>query len=390
VAPGSRRPPPNPRLVHRQRRPCRSRTVPTVVAAQRASNKRAARRGPQNGLDEGAKPRSPRRAALGARRGWRQGARGPRRQAPTGQQRGPGSAGLHRPGRHDEVLPPTAPPPTRPALVPRHYRGPDTFRPSTGAQPSAIAAFRRPSTSRMTVGYDPQHHARPLAAEFQAEMKVYERSGVKPIRWPRLAGSWPGSVSPRGRSAPPPGHFVLCHGLPGRPKGAAERVYFRDRGRSQLQAVSGFDAAVSARFVDYLPRGWRSASRPSPFKVRRPSQAPGDRPGRGTAGLCRTSGQTSPGVRRAPRTSTVCSSRKGLLTRRTPLPWHPLVGGFFFKARRRALTTAKAGAGASIFASCRRARTWLPAAMYVCTRDSPEPKDPESRAPSLYYVGLGT
>jgi hypothetical protein len=49
--------------------------------------------------------------------------------------------------------------------------------------------------------------------EIGAQVKVYERSGIKPILWPHLAGSWPRYVFTSAPLKQPAGHFGLGHGL---------------------------------------------------------------------------------------------------------------------------------------------------------------------------------
>src|SRR5215467_2184891 len=46
---------------------------------------------------------------------------------------------------------------------------------------------------KMTGGYDPNSTS-PDSRLIQAQVKVYQQAAIKPILWPRLAGSWPGYV----------------------------------------------------------------------------------------------------------------------------------------------------------------------------------------------------
>ena len=97
---------------------------------------------------------------------------------------------------------------------------------------------------KMTGGYDPNT----TVAEsrlIQAEVKVYERAGIKPILWPRLAGSWPGYVFTNPPLKLPAGHFGLCHGSGAH---APDEYYVIEPSDPKL---FGFDAAVRS-FVDYL------------------------------------------------------------------------------------------------------------------------------------------
>lgn len=97
---------------------------------------------------------------------------------------------------------------------------------------------------KMTGGYDP--NTTPADSRLiNAEVKVYERSGIKPILWPRLAGSWPGYVFTNEPLKLPAGHFGLCHGA----RAHAPDEYFLIEPSDRK--LFGFDAAVRS-FVDYL------------------------------------------------------------------------------------------------------------------------------------------
>jgi acetylornithine deacetylase/succinyl-diaminopimelate desuccinylase-like protein len=78
-----------------------------------------------------------------------------------------------------------------------------------------------------------------------AETKVYERSGVKPIMWPRTGGSWPGYVFTGDPLKLPAGHFGLGHGSGAH---APDEYYLIESSDPKLY---GFDVAVRS-FVDYL------------------------------------------------------------------------------------------------------------------------------------------
>src|SRR4029079_11978453 len=95
-----------------------------------------------------------------------------------------------------------------------------------------------------TGGYDPNTSAADSRL-IQAQVKVYERSGIKPILWPRLAGSWPGYVFTGAPLKLPAGHFGLCHGSRAH---APDEYFLIEPSDSKL---FGFDAAVRS-FVDYL------------------------------------------------------------------------------------------------------------------------------------------
>jgi acetylornithine deacetylase/succinyl-diaminopimelate desuccinylase-like protein len=97
---------------------------------------------------------------------------------------------------------------------------------------------------KMTGGYDPNSTS-PDSRLIRAQATVYERSGIKPILWPRLAGSWPGYVFTGGPLKLPAGHFGLGHG-----NGAhAPDEYFLIE--SSDPKVRGLDGMVRS-YVDYL------------------------------------------------------------------------------------------------------------------------------------------
>jgi len=97
---------------------------------------------------------------------------------------------------------------------------------------------------KMTGGYDPNSTA-PDSRIIRAETKVYERSGIKPIMWPRTGGSWPGYVFTGDPLKLPAGHFGLGHGQRAH---APDEYYLIESTDPKLY---GFDAAVRS-FVDYL------------------------------------------------------------------------------------------------------------------------------------------
>jgi acetylornithine deacetylase/succinyl-diaminopimelate desuccinylase-like protein len=97
---------------------------------------------------------------------------------------------------------------------------------------------------KMTGGYDPNTTASDSRL-IQAQVKVYQQAGIKPILWPRLAGSWPGYVFTGDPLRLPAGHFGLCHGSRAH---APDEYYLIEPSDPRLH---GLDAAVRG-FVDYL------------------------------------------------------------------------------------------------------------------------------------------
>jgi acetylornithine deacetylase/succinyl-diaminopimelate desuccinylase-like protein len=96
----------------------------------------------------------------------------------------------------------------------------------------------------MSGGYDPNSTS-PDSRLIRAETKVYERSGIQPILWPRTGGSWPGYVFTGAPLKLPAGHFGLGHGNGAH---APDEYYLID---STDPKIHGFDTAVRS-FVDYL------------------------------------------------------------------------------------------------------------------------------------------
>jgi len=97
---------------------------------------------------------------------------------------------------------------------------------------------------KMTGGYDPTSTS-PDSRLIRAQTKVYERSGIKPILWPRLAGSWPGYVFTGAPLKLPAGHFGLGHGTGAH---APDEYYLIESSDPKL---SGYDATVRS-YIDYL------------------------------------------------------------------------------------------------------------------------------------------
>jgi acetylornithine deacetylase/succinyl-diaminopimelate desuccinylase-like protein len=93
-------------------------------------------------------------------------------------------------------------------------------------------------------GYDPT--TTPIESRLiQAQAAVYRQSGIDPVFWPRLAGSWPGYIFTGAPLNLPAGHFGLGHGA----RQHAPDEYFLIESRNPK--ITGFDAAVMS-YVDYL------------------------------------------------------------------------------------------------------------------------------------------
>ncbi|TMQ08076.1 MAG: M20/M25/M40 family metallo-hydrolase, partial [Deltaproteobacteria bacterium] len=97
---------------------------------------------------------------------------------------------------------------------------------------------------KMTGGYDPNTSAAD-ARLIRAQVKTYERWGIKPILWPRLAGSWPGYVFTGAPLKLPAGHFGLGHGFGAH---APDEFFLIESTDAKLH---GLDDAVRSH-VDYL------------------------------------------------------------------------------------------------------------------------------------------
>lgn len=96
----------------------------------------------------------------------------------------------------------------------------------------------------MTGGYDPT--TTPVdAALIRAQAAVYRRSGIDPLLWPRLGGSWPGYVFTGEPLRLPAGHFGLGHGGGAH---APDEYYVIESMNPKVQGLDG--AAYS--FVEYL------------------------------------------------------------------------------------------------------------------------------------------
>ncbi|HEY0503760.1 MAG TPA: M20/M25/M40 family metallo-hydrolase [Lysobacter sp.] len=93
-------------------------------------------------------------------------------------------------------------------------------------------------------GYDPTTTAADSRL-IQAQVEVLRRSGVEPLLWPRLAGSYPGFVFTQPPLSLPSGHFGLGHGGGAH---APDEFFLIESSNPKVQ---GFDGAVMS-YVDYL------------------------------------------------------------------------------------------------------------------------------------------
>jgi acetylornithine deacetylase/succinyl-diaminopimelate desuccinylase-like protein len=93
-------------------------------------------------------------------------------------------------------------------------------------------------------GYDSTQTAAD-APLIQAQRAVLERRGIKPLLWPRNAGSYPGFVFTDAPLSLASGHFGLGHGSGAH---APDEYYLIE---SSNPAVAGYDGAVMS-FVEYL------------------------------------------------------------------------------------------------------------------------------------------
>jgi len=93
-------------------------------------------------------------------------------------------------------------------------------------------------------GYDPT--TTPAGSRLiQSQLEVYRASGIEPVLWPRLAGSWPGYLFTGAPLNLPAGHFGLGHGARAH---APDEYLLID---SQNPKVTGYREAVQS-YVDYL------------------------------------------------------------------------------------------------------------------------------------------
>jgi acetylornithine deacetylase/succinyl-diaminopimelate desuccinylase-like protein len=96
----------------------------------------------------------------------------------------------------------------------------------------------------MTGGYDPTSTPAD-AAIIRAAQAVYQRNGIDPMLWPRLAGSWPGYVFTGDPLHLPAGHFGLGHGNGAH---APDEYYVIE---SKNPKIQGLDGAIRSQ-VEYL------------------------------------------------------------------------------------------------------------------------------------------
>jgi acetylornithine deacetylase/succinyl-diaminopimelate desuccinylase-like protein len=116
----------------------------------------------------------------------------------------------------------------------------------------AVAALRAHLAKRgfgdievnMAGGYDPTTTPAD-AALVRAAINVYRRSGIDPILWPRLAGSWPGFVFTGDPLRLPAGHFGLGHGNGAH---APDEYYVIESANPKIQGMDG----AARSHVEYL------------------------------------------------------------------------------------------------------------------------------------------
>ena len=97
---------------------------------------------------------------------------------------------------------------------------------------------------KVTGGYDPT--TTPVKSRLiQSQLAVYRDSGIEPVLWPRLAGSWPGYIFTGAPLRLPAGHFGLGHGS----RAHAPDEYFLVE--SANPKLGGLNEAVRS-YVDYL------------------------------------------------------------------------------------------------------------------------------------------
>jgi acetylornithine deacetylase/succinyl-diaminopimelate desuccinylase-like protein len=96
----------------------------------------------------------------------------------------------------------------------------------------------------MTGGYDPTSTPGDSAL-IKAMLACYRRSGVDPIVWPRIAGSWPGYVFTGAPLKLPAGHFGMGHGSGAH---APDEYLVIESANPKVQ---GFDGAARS-MVEYL------------------------------------------------------------------------------------------------------------------------------------------
>jgi acetylornithine deacetylase/succinyl-diaminopimelate desuccinylase-like protein len=95
-----------------------------------------------------------------------------------------------------------------------------------------------------TGGYDPTE-TDPDSRLVQAMVETYRKSGIEPLLWPRLAGSWPGVTFTGEPLRLPAGIFGLGHGGGAH---APDEYYVIEASNPK---VAGIDEAVKS-YVDFL------------------------------------------------------------------------------------------------------------------------------------------
>ena len=126
------------------------------------------------------------------------------------------------------------------------------MHPTFQARRPAIAVLKSPLARRgrgdIEVNFSGGYNATQTSADaplIQVQRAVLERRGIRPLLWPRNAGSYPGFVFTDAPLSLASGHFGLGHG-----SGAhGPDEYFLIE--SSNPAVQGFDGAVLS-FVEYL------------------------------------------------------------------------------------------------------------------------------------------
>ena len=96
----------------------------------------------------------------------------------------------------------------------------------------------------MSGGYDPTE-TDPGSKLIRAEIATYQKAGIQPQLWPRLAGSWPGVTFTGAPLKLPAGQFGLGHGAGAH---APDEYWLID---SANPKVSGMDGSARS-FVEFL------------------------------------------------------------------------------------------------------------------------------------------
>jgi acetylornithine deacetylase/succinyl-diaminopimelate desuccinylase-like protein len=96
----------------------------------------------------------------------------------------------------------------------------------------------------MSGGYDPTE-TDPASKLVQAMVATYKKSGVDPLLWPRLAGSWPGVTFTGAPLRLPAGQFGLGHGGGAH---APDEYYVIEAANPKL---AGWDGVIRS-YVDFM------------------------------------------------------------------------------------------------------------------------------------------